>query len=214
MLFNSSDGKCYLFKEPYVRTSSKKYVEYDSSLPNEDQIFMQLTNNAIQKNGEEYGIYEEGNITSIGTLFEQIANDQGKSRDDVQDKFFKDANNLIIDSFKAVKGKLLSQKHTFELFGYDFILDEQMNTILIEVNTNPSLDESNTLLRTMMPRMMDDLLHIVMDPLFGDKNEQGRYRSTFKLPGAVFDGKEDKHKHPGYKDDESTWKLIYTMEQW
>ena len=37
---NTSDGKIYIYKEPYVRTSSKEYLGYDSSLPNEDQIFM------------------------------------------------------------------------------------------------------------------------------------------------------------------------------
>jgi len=31
---------------------------------------MQLTNNAIQKDGEDYGKYEEGNIISIQKLFE------------------------------------------------------------------------------------------------------------------------------------------------
>ena len=40
VLFNSSDGKVYMFQEPYVRTSSKEYLGYDPDLPNEDQIFM------------------------------------------------------------------------------------------------------------------------------------------------------------------------------
>jgi D-alanine-D-alanine ligase-like ATP-grasp enzyme len=31
--------------------------------------------------------------------------------------------------------------------GYDFIMDEKLNTYLIEVNTNPCLEESNSLLR-------------------------------------------------------------------
>jgi hypothetical protein len=31
---------------------------------------MQLTNNAVQKNGEEYGKFEEGNIISLITLYE------------------------------------------------------------------------------------------------------------------------------------------------
>jgi hypothetical protein len=53
------------------------------------------------------------------------------------------------------------------LFGYDFIFDEDLNTILIEVNTNPCLEEANTLLKKLLPRMLDDMLNIVMDPLFG-----------------------------------------------
>ena len=49
--------------------------------------------------------------------------------------------NVIIDTIKSVKGKVNMQKHCFELLGYDFIFDEHLNTILIEVNTNPCLEE-------------------------------------------------------------------------
>jgi hypothetical protein len=51
----------------------------------------------------------------------------------------------IIKSFFSVK-KLIDphkRKYTFELFGYDFILDEDFNVWLIEVNTNPCLEESS-----------------------------------------------------------------------
>ena len=74
---------------------------------------------------------------------------------------------LICDTMKSIKGKIQMQKHTFELLGYDFIIDELLNTVLIEVNTNPCLEESNNLLRQLLPRMIDDLFNIVMDPLFG-----------------------------------------------
>jgi hypothetical protein len=108
---------------------------------------------------------------------------------------------------KAVKGKVLHQKHTFELLGYDFIFDEELNVVLIEVNTNPCLEESNTLLKNLLPRMVDDMLNVVMDPLFGPDGGS-KYKSTFKLPGSTF-AVED---HPGYKDDENLWRHIYTME--
>ena len=64
VLLNSSDGKVYAFKESYVRTSSKEYKEFDPNISPEEQIFMQLTNNAIQKDGKDYGKFEEGNIIS------------------------------------------------------------------------------------------------------------------------------------------------------
>jgi len=47
VLFNSSDSRIYKYLESYVRTSSKEYKEYDPNIPAEDQLFMQLTNNAI-----------------------------------------------------------------------------------------------------------------------------------------------------------------------
>ena len=69
-------------------------------------------------------------------------------------------------SLKSVQSKLYSQKYSFELFGYDFIMDDMLNTYLIEVNTNPCLEESNSLLKSLLPRLLDDMFNVVVDPLF------------------------------------------------
>ena len=37
-------------------------------------------------------------------------------------------------------------ENQFELFGYDFMIDDNMQVYLIEVNTNPCLDTSPSLL--------------------------------------------------------------------
>lgn len=44
---------------------------------------------------------------------------------------------------------------------------------LIEVNTNPCLEESNALLKSYIPRMLDDMLKIELDPLFGSVPQSG-----------------------------------------
>jgi hypothetical protein len=51
--------------------------------------------------------------------------------------------DLIIDSFMSVKAQLNpnGRKNCFELFGFDFLIDEDFRTWLIEVNTNPFLGE-------------------------------------------------------------------------
>lgn len=68
----------------------------------------------------------------------------------------------------AVRKKLdpYRRKHSFELFGYDFILDEDFNTWLIEVNTNPCIEESSNLLKMLIPRMIEDMLRITVDRAF------------------------------------------------
>ena len=58
------------------------------------------------------------------------------------------------------------RKFCFELFGYDFILDEDFNSWLIEVNTNPCLEESSELLKKLLPRMIEDMLKLTVDLQF------------------------------------------------
>ena len=49
--------------------------------------------------------------------------------------------DLIIDSFLSVRNKMNpnKRKNIFELFGFDFMIDEDYRTWLIEINTNPHL---------------------------------------------------------------------------
>lgn len=58
------------------------------------------------------------------------------------------------------------RKHCFELFGFDFFIDNDYNVFLIEVNTNPCLEESSRLLKKLLPRMLDDLFKITIDQIF------------------------------------------------
>ena len=55
---------------------------------------------------------------------------------------------MAADSFKSVYGKLNSNlKQTgMEIFGLDFMIDENFKVWLIEVNTNPCLEISSTVL--------------------------------------------------------------------
>ena len=74
----------------------------------------------------------------------------------------------IIKSFYSVRKSIdpHKRKFTFELFGYDFILDEDFNTWLIEVNTNPCLEESSKMLKSYIPRMVEDMLKLTVDQIF------------------------------------------------
>jgi tubulin---tyrosine ligase len=54
----------------------------------------------------------------------------------------------------------------FELFGYDFMLDEQLNVYLIEVNTNPCLETPCSLLASIISSVLDHTFRLVLDPFF------------------------------------------------
>ena len=52
------------------------------------------------------------------------------------------------------------------MFGLDFMLDADLNCWLIEVNTNPFIEESSKLLEMLLPRMIDDMFKLTIDKVF------------------------------------------------
>lgn len=47
-----------------------------------------------------------------------------------------------------------NKQFQYEIYGYDFMIDNQGNIWLIEINTNPCLEESSPLLQKLIPRML------------------------------------------------------------
>lgn len=69
---------------------------------------------------------------------------------------------------RAVWGKMDPDKrvNTFEIFGLDFMIDDNFKVFLIEVNTNPCLELSAPLLARLIPNMLENSWRIVADPHF------------------------------------------------
>jgi hypothetical protein len=77
--------------------------------------------------------------------------------------------DLITISLQSVKKKINPEerKGCFEIFGYDFVIDEDFDPWIIEINTNPSLEETNPFLNTILNRMIGNLLRFnVLDDAF------------------------------------------------
>ena len=66
---------------------------------------------------------------------------------------------------QSVRNKLNKQdrRYCFEIFGYDFILDDQSNVWLLEINTNPCIEEASPMLAAYIPRMLDDAFKLTID---------------------------------------------------
>jgi hypothetical protein len=75
--------------------------------------------------------------------------------------------DLIIDTFLSVRHKMNPNKRKcFELFGFDFLVDEDFRVWLLEVNTNPFLGTPNKDMKVLVPRMINEMLALVVDPKF------------------------------------------------
>ena len=76
--------------------------------------------------------------------------------------------DIIIDSFMSVRHKMNpnKRKNCFELFGFDFLLDEDFRVWLIEINTNPFLGTPNKDMVVLVPKMIDEMFSLVVDNVF------------------------------------------------
>ena len=67
---------------------------------------------------------------------------------------------IATDTIKAVSRKMDPQRRqsSFEIFGYDFMIDEDLKPWLIEVNTNPCLELSSPYLARIIPAMLENAI--------------------------------------------------------
>jgi hypothetical protein len=53
--------------------------------------------------------------------------------------FFPPCQGVILKSLRACQNIIVNDRHCFELYGYDIIVDDSLKPWLIEVNASPSL---------------------------------------------------------------------------
>ncbi|KAI8587649.1 putative tubulin polyglutamylase TTLL1-like protein [Geranomyces variabilis] len=153
----------YKYKEGFARFCAVKYTSDEGDL---DNSFMHLTNVSIQKYGDDYN-ETNGGKWSIKNLLLYLQATRGG---DVTAKLVEEIDSIIIHSLRAVQNLMTNDKHCFECYGYDIIVDADLRPWLIEVNASPSLSATTQADRLMKYSLVDDILRIVIPddfPEFG-----------------------------------------------
>jgi len=152
----------YVFKEGHLKTCS---VEFDI---NSKDAFTHITNYSFQKYNNNFQKYEKGNEVPFFEFQKFIDEKYPNKNYKLNKDLMNDIKEIISISMKSVKKKINKNKRNFqfEIFGYDFMLDENFNIFLIEINTNPGFEESSPWIKIIVPRMIDDALRLTLDKLF------------------------------------------------
>ena len=187
--YNSKDYNInvYVFKEGHLKACCDEFNLDD------DNLFIHLTNYSVQKYNKNFSKTEVGNEISF-KMFQDELNRQNSQKNFKRD-IFPEIIKIIWITAKAGKNKIniMDRKNCFEIYGYDFILDSNYNPFLLEINTNPGLEESSPLIKMLVPRMIDDAFRLTIDKTFENGKSTGN-KSYFKVEG--------------YTDEENLWQKI------
>lgn len=159
----------YVYKEGLVRMATEKYKEPTSK--NMENLFMHLTNYAINKKSNNYVRDKSASKGSKRSLafFEQWLKDKGHDAasiwNDIDDTIIKTlitAHPIVSHNYKTCFPRHRpSSSACFEILGFDVMLDRKLRPWIIEVNHSPSFGCDTSLDRVIKHGVIGDAISIL-----------------------------------------------------
>ncbi|EDV25531.1 uncharacterized protein TRIADDRAFT_23726, partial [Trichoplax adhaerens] len=144
--------KAYLYREGFARFSNTRY-----NLESIEDSYIHLTNVAIQKTAPDYDS-EKGCKWSLDSLRKYLTAKHGIES---LETLLQAITNIFIKSLQSVQRVIINDKHCFELYGFDILIDANLKPWLLEINASPSLTASSQSDYEMKVRLLEDVLNVV-----------------------------------------------------
>jgi len=120
---------CYLYRSGFARFTTARYTNDTSFI---DSAIVHLTNVAIQKHsGETSGLKWDLRKLKLYLM--------AKHGWEKVNKVFEQIQLLIIRTLLSAQKLMINDKHCFEVYGFDIIIDDKLSPWLLEVNAYPSI---------------------------------------------------------------------------
>jgi tubulin polyglutamylase TTLL9 len=122
--------KCWLYREGFARFSGAVFSMEDLS-----NTVVHLTNVAVQKTAKGYD-KNKGCKWLMSQVKQYLITRHGK---EAVYQMLRDLDNVFITSVQAVHPVVVQNNHSFEVYGFDILLDEDLKPKLLEINASPSI---------------------------------------------------------------------------
>lgn len=160
--------RIYVYDEGIVRFASSKYTSQEDGIIDQ---YMHLTNYFINKNNQEYQINNDcdslnGCKWTLKRFWRYL--DEHYTHIDAQ-KLWDKIKEIIVQTIICCEGPMTRLSHqnckndytSFELFGFDIILDENFKPWILEVNITPSLKSESDLDTKVKYGVIKDMFNTV-----------------------------------------------------
>ncbi|KAG0560721.1 hypothetical protein KC19_9G007800 [Ceratodon purpureus] len=146
--------KAYVYRSGFARFTIAHFTIKKEDIVNN---LVHLTNFSIQKHAPTFKS-KTGTKWSLHSLKMHMISKHGEQ--DVNG-LFHNIHMLILRSLLAVQNVIIQDKHCFELYGYDILVDDSLKPWLLEVNASPSLAADTPVDHELKYGMLDDVLTLV-----------------------------------------------------
>ena len=144
----------FMYRSGFARFSM---FRYNTDISNLGDTFVHLTNAAVQKTapGFDAGAGSKWPLHAFKLYL------VGKFGAKATDACFAAVELLVIHSLLAVQKVIMNDKHCFEMYGYDILIDDQLKPWLIEVNASPSISADTPKDYDLKFGLLDDVYAII-----------------------------------------------------
>merc|ERR1712096_377765 len=97
-----------------------------------------------------------------------------------EDQIAQGMKDAIIGVCLTAQDSVEIRKNSFELYGADFMLDENFNLWLIEVNSSPAMSRSTDVTGRACTMVQEDIIKVVIDRKKNKKCDIGKFSLLFK----------------------------------
>mmetsp|Transcript_55383 Transcript_55383/g.124471 ORF Transcript_55383/g.124471 Transcript_55383/m.124471 type:complete len:734 (-) Transcript_55383:8-2209(-) len=156
----------WFYEDCYLRFS---FADYDPArLKNK---FAHLTNNSVSKHAKEFEDQRDDTMWHSSSFQEYLrslpssesSSGQTTAGDPWLSKIQPKMKEIVLRSLESVQDVMQARPNSFQLFGYDFMVSDDLETWLIEVNSSPDLSYSTSTTKLLVKRMLEDLVKVVID---------------------------------------------------
>ena len=167
--------KVFVYRHGFARFTT---VNYSNEAHDIDNDLMHLTNVAIQKHSDGYSL-THGGKWSMRNLRLYVEGTRGV---DAANKLLADIGWTIVHSLKSCQNAMINDRHCFECYGYDIMIDSQLKPWLLEVNASPSLSTTTPTDRALKMALIGEVLDIVLPPSFFETGGASLARAASAVP--------------------------------
>ncbi|XP_070558365.1 tubulin monoglycylase TTLL3-like isoform X3 [Ptychodera flava] len=166
----------WFYEDSYLRFCTHKFT-----LKNLEQK-IHLANNSIQKN------YENENVRSRHLPDDNMWSSEEFSTylkrrghgDVFREVIYPGMKQAIVCALQCTQDIIDARKNSFELYGADFMITDDFQPWLIEINSSPAMSASSSITEKMCYDVIEDTMKVVLDRKYDKNCDTGKFELICK----------------------------------